>query len=120
MRSAGAPVGGRLPSSSLRGAKKRLIATLPNSKFELTNWNYRDLPFSNRNSTRSFSRSSLPLQNPNRQLETIRNRHNPFTINQMAFSNRPKKTGGAAGTEKSGKGKSKRDPSSAEKWPLSG
>jgi hypothetical protein len=31
-----------------------------------------------------------PLTVSNRQLETIRNRHNPFTINQMTFSNRPK------------------------------
>jgi hypothetical protein len=31
-----------------------------------------------------------PLTVSNRQLETIRNRHNPFTINQMTFSSRPK------------------------------
>jgi hypothetical protein len=107
MRRAGAPVGGRLPSSTLRGAKKRIIATHASSEFELNNCNHRRLTFSNRNKNRCFSRFRLeplarrstmglrrrvPLQNPNRQLETIRNRHNPFTINQMTFSNRPKKT----------------------------
>jgi hypothetical protein len=81
------------PPSNLRGAKKRLMETHPSSGFDLTNCNYEHLPFSNRNSTRCFSRSRLPLQDSNRQLETIRNGRNPFTINQMTFSNRPKKTG---------------------------
>jgi hypothetical protein len=36
-------------ASRLQKAKKRLIATVPNSKFELTNWNHRLLAFSNRN-----------------------------------------------------------------------
>jgi hypothetical protein len=80
------------PPSNLRGAKKRLMETHPSSGFDLTNCNYEHLPFSNRNSTRCFSRSRLPLQDSNRQLETIRNGRNPFTINQMTFSNRPKKT----------------------------
>jgi hypothetical protein len=133
MRRAGAPVGGRLPSSTLRGAKKglmetddptrigilrdqrepkdlssdqirkpkfttgteakkKLIATLPYSKFGPNNCNHRRLTFSNRNKNRCFWRNGLPLQDSNRQLETIRNLHNPFTINQMTFSNRPKKT----------------------------
>jgi hypothetical protein len=33
-------------------AKKRLIATLPNSEFELSNCNHNDLHFSNRNTIR--------------------------------------------------------------------
>ena len=33
------------------------------------------------------------LPDSNRQLETIRNRRNPFKIMQITFSNRPKKTG---------------------------
>jgi hypothetical protein len=35
--------------------------------------------------------SSPKLADSNRQLETIRNRRNPFGIKQMNFSNRPKK-----------------------------
>jgi hypothetical protein len=41
-------------------------------------------------SSSSLQLRDSSLQNPssNRQLETIRNRHNPFTINQMTFSNK--------------------------------
>jgi hypothetical protein len=42
------------PSLSLQKAKKRLIATVPNSKFGLTNWNHRLLAFSNRNTNTLF------------------------------------------------------------------
>ncbi len=120
MRRARAHGGGRLPSSTLRGAKKkprapkqalprrrakarrsmmrlrrRVIAAHPDSEFALTNCNHSHLTFPNRSSTRCFSRSSLKLpavQLPesNRPLETIRNSRNPFTINRMTFSNRPK------------------------------
>jgi hypothetical protein len=81
--------------SSLRmtvgvGAKKRLMETDANSKFELTNCNHNRLTFPNRNKYRCFLRSNLKLPDSNRQLETIRNRLNPFTINQMTLSNRSK------------------------------
>jgi hypothetical protein len=90
MRRAGAPVGGRLPSSTLRRAKKRLIETYPNSKLGPNNCNHSPLTLSNSNSTCCFPLSSSPNQDSNRQLETIRNRHKPFILNQMTFSNRPK------------------------------
>jgi hypothetical protein len=46
-------------------------------------------PLARRNETGLRRRIMLP--DPNRQLETIRNRRNPSEFNQMTFSNRPKK-----------------------------
>jgi len=43
------PFNFQLLTPNFRQAKKRLIATLPNSKFELTHWNRSHLTFSNRN-----------------------------------------------------------------------
>ena len=75
---------GQLPSN-LRGAKKRLIAAVPNSKFELTNWNHSHLTFSN---SRSTPLSAIDKPDSNRPLETIRNGRNSFSFKRITFSNR--------------------------------
>jgi hypothetical protein len=78
------------PPSNLRGAKKNLMETHPNSKFEPTNWDHSHLKLLIATALPFFT---IDKPDSNRQLETIRNRSNPFTIMQMTFSNRPKKTG---------------------------
>src|ERR1700675_3600735 len=97
--------------SNSRGANKRparqpsggLMETHANSKFSLTNWNHTHLTNPNGNNKSNFyfhqPHSSIQPQasrvqppDSNRQLETIRNGHNPFINMQMTFSNRPKKT----------------------------
>jgi hypothetical protein len=83
------------------------METHPNSKLEPTNWDHRHLTFPNRNNKTLFA---IHEPNSNRQLETIRNRLNPFTIMQMTFSNRPKKTKVAGGLQRQFKG-SRRDAS---------
>jgi hypothetical protein len=86
-KDAGTPVGGRLPSSTLRRANKRLMETHPNSKLEPTNWDHSHLKF--------LIATALPFftigdPDSNRQLETIRNCRKLIKIMQMTFSNRPK------------------------------
>ena len=53
-----APPGAKHPPSNLRGAKKNLIATLPNSEIDSTHWKQSTRQNSNRNKSRllSFSR----------------------------------------------------------------
>jgi hypothetical protein len=82
------------PPSNLRRANKGLMETVANSEFTPTNWDHRHLAFPNRNNKTLFV---IDEPNSNRQLETIRNRRNSFTIMQMTFSNRPKKTEVAGG-----------------------
>jgi hypothetical protein len=87
MSRAVAPDSGRLPSSTLRGAKKRLMETHPNSTFEPTNWDHNHLKFLIATALPFFT---IDKPDSNRQLETIRNGRNPFNNMQMTFSNRPK------------------------------
>jgi hypothetical protein len=54
MRRAGAHGGGRLPSSTLRGAKKRLTATVTKSRFDLSHLEQTTSHFSDRNKKRLF------------------------------------------------------------------
>jgi hypothetical protein len=55
----------------LGGAKKKLIETLANSKFELNNWNHRHLTFSNRNkNSLSANAASGWSQNENQRKTT--------------------------------------------------
>jgi hypothetical protein len=83
------------PTSTLRGAKKRLIATFTNSKIESTYSKHAVYENSNRNKNALFA---IDMPDSNRQLETIRNGGNPFKNMQMTFSNRPKKTEVAGGS----------------------
>jgi hypothetical protein len=97
------PLNLQLLTFNLPMANKRLMETHANSKFALTNWNHTHLTNPNRNNKSHFyfhqPHSSIQPQasgvqppDSNRQLETIRNGHNPFINMQMTFSNRPKKT----------------------------
>ncbi len=115
MRRAGAHGGGHLPSSSLRGAKqspasqhsRSLVATVANSKYRSSLSKRATSRISSSNKTALFSigfefqppAPSIRIPISNRPLETIRDYRNLFTIMQMTFSNRPKKTRSAAGAK---------------------
>ena len=58
-----APPGAKHPPSNLRGAKKNLIATLPNSEIDSTHWKQSTRQDSNRNKTALFSRGGPPGRN---------------------------------------------------------
>jgi hypothetical protein len=80
--------------SNLRGAKKRLIETHPNSELSPNNCNHNPLTISNSNSTLCFSRSSLQLpaiQHPesNRSWYRLEINISPTKQRTEVLSNRP-------------------------------